>query len=145
MQKITTRTAEISDAEKIACLNARALGYEFGIEKTRDVLSEILGDAKNAVFIAEYCGEFAGYIHACTYVTTFSPLASNIMGIAVAENFRRKGIGRALLQAAEEWTRVIGGKSVRLCSGMERKEAHEFYASCGYARVKEQMQFRKTM
>lgn len=143
--EITVRRAEIGDAREISRLNVDGLGYEFGEEETRAVLARILGDGNSVILVAELDGEFAGYVHLCAYETTFSPPASNVMGLAVCTKFRRQGVGRALLRAAEDWARASGHETVRLCSGMERTEAHEFYAQCGYARVKEQLQFRKRL
>lgn len=33
----------------------------------------------------------------------------NIMGIAVSDHFKKKGIGRALLSAIEDWAQKDGG------------------------------------
>lgn len=50
----------------------------------------------------------------------------NILGLAVKKELRRCGVGRGLLNAAEEWAKERGIALVRLNSGKTRKEAHEF-------------------
>lgn len=40
----------------------------------------------------------------------------NIMGIAVSSNFRKMGIGKALLDSVEHWARDTGASGVRLVS-----------------------------
>lgn len=61
------------------------------------------------------------------------------MGIAVSADYRRMGIGRALLAKAEEWAIQTGAKGVRLVSGETRTGAHVFYRSCGYSDDKMQV------
>lgn len=70
---------------------------------------------------------------------------ANILGLAVAKNYRRQGIGGKLLTEAEKWAASMGLPMVRLNSGMTRKEAHTFYRNMGYDNEKEQMRFLKTL
>ena len=72
-------------------------------------------------------------------------MGKNILGIAVDPAFRHQGIGRALLNAVEEWGKQSGACAVRLVSGMERTGAHLFYQHCGYLRSKEQLNMKKSL
>ena len=67
----------------------------------------------------------------------------NILGIAVSSDYRRQGIGRALLSRAEDWGNEQGINIVRLNSGGSRKEAHNFYRAMGYNDEKMQVRFLK--
>ncbi len=67
----------------------------------------------------------------------------NIMGIAVSSSFRKKGAGRALLKAVEDWAQKDGAAGVRLASGAERTGALAFYRRCGYTGGKRQIRFQK--
>ncbi|MEQ2876371.1 GNAT family N-acetyltransferase [Enterococcus asini] len=71
------------------------------------------------------------------------PSYKNILALAVAKDYQHQGIGRTLLQGIEQWARTTGAAGVRLVSGEERIEVHEFYAACGYQRKKKQVNFRK--
>lgn len=67
----------------------------------------------------------------------------NILGLAVSADYRRKGIGKALLNHTEDWARKSGINYVRLNSGITRKEAHNFYRAMGYDNEKVQIRFMK--
>ena len=90
-------------------------------------------------------GQEVGYVHAQDYVVLYFDHMNNILGIAVAPAFRHQGIGRALLNAVEEWGKQSGACAVRLVSGMERTGAHLFYQHCGYLRSKEQLNMKKSL
>lgn len=141
--KITIRECALTDCESIYLLNKNDLGYDFPIEKTAKRLEMILGSNKDKIFVAEYGGKVIGYIHACDYDVIYGPSMKNILGLAVDSHYRKLGAGKALLTAAENWAKETGSAGVRLCSGAQRKGAHEFYKRCGYICSKEQLNFKK--
>ncbi|WP_267879771.1 GNAT family N-acetyltransferase [Pontibacillus marinus] len=49
-------------------------------------------------------------------------------------NYRRKGIGKILIEEVESWAEKQGAIAITLNSGnrSERAEAHQFYSSMGY-------------
>jgi GNAT superfamily N-acetyltransferase len=57
-----------------------------------------------------------------------------IQAFVVDANYRNQGVGKRLLQAAEEWARSIGIAGIGLNSGNreERIAAHKFYEKMGY-------------
>lgn len=67
------------------------------------------------------------------------------MGIAVSKQYKRQGVGKALLEAVEEWAKKTGASGVRLVSGETRSGAHAFYRYCGYEGEKRQINFKKTV
>ena len=67
----------------------------------------------------------------------------NIMGIAVADSYRKRGVGKALLEGIETWARESGAHGVRLVSGAARTQAHEFYNRCGYGGAGSRLILRK--
>lgn len=141
--KITIRECALKDCESIYLLNKNDLEYDFPIEKTAERLEMILGSNKDKVFVAEYDGKVIGYIHACDYDVIYGSSMKNILGLAVDSHYRKLGAGKALLTAAENWAKETGSAGVRLCSGAQRKGAHEFYKRCGYICSKEQLNFKK--
>ncbi len=140
---IHIREARIDDVNRIRELNKAALGYDYPIDKTRDRLKCILARPADRVYVAEYGGEVAGYVHACDYECLYCDPLKNIMAIAVDEKFRGRGIGRKLLSAIEVWAEMSGCAGVRLNSGFERTDAHEFYRRCGYMLRKDHKNFLK--
>lgn len=55
-----------------------------------------------------------------------------ITALATDASARRTGVGRALLQAAEEWARARGCYRLSLTSAEHRSDAHAFYPACGF-------------
>jgi GNAT superfamily N-acetyltransferase len=45
---------------------------------------------------------------------------------------RRRGVGKALVDASEKWAVAQGCKRILVTSGEERHEAHAFYEAMGY-------------
>ena len=137
------RPGRMEDAAVIQRLNAEELGYDYPVEAVEKCLESVLERDSERVFVAVSQGQVVGYVHACGYETLYAPAIKNILGIAVMAGCRRKGIGRALLEKVEVWAAETGAAGVRLVSGAEREDAHRFYAACGYACVKQQVNFKK--
>lgn len=57
-----------------------------------------------------------------------------IVAFVVNATYRRRGIGRRLIRAAEDWAKARGATAVLLNSGNrpEREAAHHFYQAMGY-------------
>lgn len=162
MQKIKIRHAAASDIPAMNELFQKDLGYA---ECTLEIVEKQfagLDNSREAVFIAEAEStdasggspdvtsddrlfRIAGVIHVEKYNVLYFPTMANILGIAVAADFRRQGIGSALLKRAEEWARENGAGSMRLNSGESRKKAHEFYRALGYIDDKKQLRFIKEL
>jgi len=140
---MTIRPAAITDHNAIYHLNKIGLGYDYPLEKTQQRLTEILQKPHVKFLVAEIDGAFAGYIHAADYDTTSSDPMVNVIALVVDDAFRGKGVGRALLTAAENWAREIGAVGVRLVSSEYRHGAHRFYENCGYTSQKMQKNFKK--
>lgn len=139
------RDAVIADAEALAKLNREEMGYDFPVERTQETLRALLASPRNKILVAENRGQVLGYVHLEDYDLLYAPHMKNVLGIAVAGKVRRQGVGKALLQAGEEWARQTGAAAVRLVSGETRKGAHAFYQSLGYTGNKLQRNFKKAL
>jgi len=140
---IQIRLAVESDFQRIYELNRDSLGYEYPIEKTRERLKYILTRNTDRIWVACVDDLVVGYIHGADYECTYSDTLKNIMAIAVDERYRRNGIGRRLLENLEDWAMESGCIGVRLVSGYNREQAHQFYSRCGYVFRKNQKNFIK--
>lgn len=139
------RIAVEADYEAIARISRDDLGYDCAPALVREKLRRALQSERERVFVAVCGGEVAGYIHAEDYDVLYFETMKNILGLAVAANHRRKGIGTKLLGAVEDWARETGVGQIRLNSGITRRGAHAFYRANGYTDEKEQKRFIKTL
>jgi len=139
------RDCRMEDAPAIQKLSAEAMGYDRPLPEVEATLGRLLERDGHRMFVAVKDGCTAGFVHACDYDVLYAPHMKNILGLAVAEESRKQGIGRALLQAVEVWAKQSGAACVRLVSGEERTDAHAFYTRCGYQAQKNQRNFKKQL
>ncbi len=140
---ICIREARISDSEFIWELNCQEMEYAYPLENTMERIKSILCSENDRIFVAVCDDIVVGYVHVCNYDLIFSPPLKNIMGIAVRQQYKRRGIGRSLLEKAEQWAIQEKAAGIRIISGSTRSEAHEFYRKCGYSGDKLQINLRK--
>ena len=138
------RKADCQDYRAIWRISREDLGYECCSELVAQRLSHLDGK-REVVFVAEINNNIIGYIHAETYNVLYYESMVNILGLAVASEYRKNGVGRALLSEAEIWAKGLNIKIIRLNSGATRKEAHAFYRAMGYDNQKEQIRFIKNL
>lgn len=141
---MTLRKADMRDAGAICRISRDDLGYDCTDEFVASRLAG-LDDRCEAVFVAEIDGVVAGYIHAQVYTLLYFEQMVNILGLAVSSDYRRRGVGGALLHCAEDWARQNGIRIMRLNSGGGRTEAHEFYRAMGYNDEKTQIRFLREL
>ena len=137
------RKATVHDAEAIHKLNCDEMGYDYPVLKTEEKLTSLLASTKDVVYVATVNDTVIGYIHANDYDLLYAPHMKNIMGIAVDSSYKRNGIGKALLHQVESWARQTGASGIRLVSGAERTDAHDFYRKYGYSGDKKQLNLKK--
>ncbi|MBB6099450.1 GNAT superfamily N-acetyltransferase [Deinobacterium chartae] len=141
---LTLRPATLEDADFVRSLLPRFV--EFGLPSGRDpgaflerieraLLSNLeQEDAFSAFWIAEQGGEPLGFLRVERQVEADqdAPMAY-ISDVAVSESAQGRGVGRALMAAAEAWGRENGCAQVALKVFATNTHARAFYASLGYA------------
>jgi len=137
------RVSVVEDFVAIHLLNSFGLGYDHPLEKTKKRLAYILSLPGTKFLVAEVDGIVVGYIHATDYDCSYSESLKSIISLAVDEEYRGQGIGRALVAAIEKWAYSTGASGVRLVTSNFRKDAHKFYESCGYTIRREQLNYIK--
>ncbi len=137
------RRAKISDSEDIYYINKTSLGYEYDLDKQRNNLKAVLNDKTQVVFVADIGNKVVGYIHLTSYDVIYTDTYKNCLGLAVDNVYKRMGIGSELLKQGEIWAKENGAVGIRLCSGIERENAHKFYLSQGYIENKLQKNLKK--
>jgi GNAT superfamily N-acetyltransferase len=141
---VTIRPARQSDAGAIATLT-KQLGYEVAPSEVAERLSRLLTRDDQQFSIAVLDDQPVGWIHMVVTEYVESGAFVVIGGLVVDRKHRKRGIGRLLLAHAENWALGRGCSIVRLWSSAARTEAHAFYQHVGYANIKTQYSFVKSL
>ena len=139
------RPAQPCDCDAMADL-ARQLGYECTGEEVRKRLSDMHDGNHYTVFVAELVGgKIAGWIGAHVFRSVETATCAEISGLVVDEGLRSNGIGKMLIDAAEQWARRVPCQAISVRSNVKRDRAHRFYTNNGYEHVKTQKEFSKNL
>src|SRR5580704_17159545 len=127
---ITIRRAEPQDCEAVLCL-ASAFATSFAVERSafESSFPILLQEPNSFLVVALDDTKIVGYVLGFDHFTFFANgRVSWVEEIMVAENIRRSGIGRRLVEAFEQWARRRESKLVALAT----RRAEPFYSSIGY-------------
>ncbi|HHH83670.1 MAG TPA: GNAT family N-acetyltransferase [Chloroflexi bacterium] len=145
MDKIRIRAAKPEDGPALAPLSAQ-LGYPDPAEAIAGRLRGILRRWDHAVFVAEdESGRLLGWIHIFIRPLLILVPHAEVGGLVVDEQCRGEGVGQALLKAAESWARSLRLEQVLIRSRESRVQAHAFYETQGYTRLKISHTFMKSL
>lgn len=119
------------------------LGYPGTAESIGANLRGILGDAERALLLAEENGAVIAFADVSTCRRLVHAPIAELDSLAVMDTARGRGVGKAVLAAAEAWARGRGLRGVALSSRVTRNDAHRFYEREGYKRIKDAAIFEK--
>jgi GNAT superfamily N-acetyltransferase len=136
------RVARRSDVSALAALSGE-LGYPVEVAEMSRRFNAVADRADQAIFVAELDGAVAGWIHIAERRLLEASRQAEIMGLVVQATARGRGLGRALVRAAERWAFMRGLDTVVVRSNIVRPESHPFYVTLGYTRTKTQHVYRK--
>lgn len=142
-EKYIIRKVRLDDADDIYYINKTSLGYDYDSDKQKMKIQNVIKDDSQVIFVAEIGNKAVGYIHLVNYDVIYADNYKNCLGLAVDNDYKRMGIGSALLNQGEKWARENGAVGIRLCSGIERENAHKFYFANGYKENKIQKNLKK--
>lgn len=127
------RQADKGDINSLIVL-MNTLGYNTTAEEMSKRFTNILLQPNYHTLVACYNGVVRGMIGASHhYFYEQNGTYVRIVALVTLPDYRKMGIGQALLQAVESWAKKIGATSILLNCGNreERKTAHEFYCKRG--------------
>jgi ribosomal-protein-alanine N-acetyltransferase len=140
---VVVREADPADAAALVDL-ASAVGAEpegwlisdatwRSVGEERRYLRAIRRHPDAAVLVAELEGELVGRLSLSRDPHPASRHVADL-GLMVAASHRRRGVGRALLQAAEGWARAAGVRKLELHVFPYNAAALALYEACGFER-----------
>ena len=138
------RRAQTADAAAMARL-AGELGYLMSPAEMTRRLAVLLSDERHYVVVASSGGRLLGWMHVEHRFSLEGGDRSELMGLVVDAAARRHGIGRELVNVAEDWTLARGLSSLTVRSNVARDLSHPFYESLGYVRSKTQHVYTRTV
>ena len=142
---VEVRQMRADDTASVAALTTQ-LGYPATEDATRRRFDLIKDRWDARLFVAQHAGNpIVGWIHVqATYLLECDARAE-IWGLVVSAQARGIGVGRRLVEAAEEWALMRGLDVIVLRSNNLRTEAQGFYEHLGYTVTKTQNAFRKNL
>ena len=138
------RAATLGDVPALVRLNEQ-LGYPTNEPDLRERLAPILESAEDEVLVAAEGSEPIGWIHVAVERGLEDSHVAGLRGLVVDEAHRSGGVGKDLLEAAEQWARESGCRTMTVRSRITRERAHRFYEREGYRRVKTSHVFGKAL
>ena len=140
---ISIRHAEPRDAAELVDLARIVAGEQEGwlitdgnwrtSSEERRYLRAIRRSPHAAVFVAEVPDRIAGRLSIARDPHPASAHVADV-GVMVAREHRRRGVGRALMRAAEEWARSVGISKIELHVFPYNTAAIALYETLGYQR-----------
>lgn len=139
------RAATPADAETLSGLSDQ-LGYAADATAIARRLADIAAHGSDLVLVAvDPDGTVCGFAQAQVRRLLIADPFVELVGLVVAERARGAGVGTALLAAVEAWAGEHGCAGMRVRSNVVRGRAHRFYLRKGYAELKRQAVFVKTL
>ena len=131
---VTVRAAEAADAEALAELMIQ-LGYETRASEMQMRMEAILANKNYATLVAVSKGKVCGMIGTFTcYTYEHNSPSGRILALVVSDKMRGRGVGHALIAAAEKDLAQKNISRVAVNTRFERDEAHQFYEKVGYTK-----------
>jgi GNAT superfamily N-acetyltransferase len=131
---VAVRRVESADAAALSDLITQ-LGYPTRPSEMEMRMEVISADKNYATFVAVSDGKVCGMIGTSTrYSYEYNNPGAVIMVLVVSDKMRGRGVGNALIAAAEADLAQRNIRRVAVYSRFERTDAHEFYEKNGYVK-----------
>lgn len=113
--------------------------------RSREYLEQVMSSEHSTFLVVEFERRLVGLVNVAVYeapkVPVFQPRVNGVVSdLIVTGSFRRRGIGRLLLEEAEVWVRRRGATSIELVVYEFNDGARRFYESLGYATLSRSME-----
>ena len=143
---LTIRPAERADAPYVVALALQMGGHDRDAlnPEAQTQLCTCFGRADVRALVGEIAGRVVGYVEIHARLSLFrGGREAWVAALAVDPAYRRCGIGRALLEAADGAACLMGCDALALESSEWRTEAHAFYRSLGFSEQAPAVRFQR--
>jgi GNAT superfamily N-acetyltransferase len=143
--RMIVRTAQRGDAGAVAALSAQ-LGYDEAVDEIRRRIEDIRAQGNGEIYVAVVPPDIVvGWVQVFGLLLVELPPLAEVGGLVVDSRYRRIGVGRSLMEAAEQWARQNGLATLRLRSNLQRDDAQAFYRRLGYGEIAASTLFSKVL
>ena len=126
------RAAAEGDASALGRLLGQ-LGYPADARDVPRRLTRFAERGAAVAFVAEVDGSVVGVATAHLFASIHAEHdVAWLTTLVVAQDARHRGVGRALVAAAEEWARTHKCQRLSVTTALHRDDAHAFYDQLGY-------------
>ena len=126
------RNVKVDDAAQVTPL-LEELGYEWRTEQVAQRIAAFLANGERGLVAEDADGKLLGLLTLhITHVLHRGGPVGRLTTMVVSESARGKGVGRALVDAGEEYLRESGCVMIEVTSNKSRTGAHAFYKALGY-------------
>lgn len=134
---VTLRDVQVNDAGPLSVLWEELLRPGDRLVHVADmeaIIARVLENPFERIVVAEYDGAFAGAVLLRSATLTHLNLEPTVQAMSphVLPEFRRHGIGRALINAAVTWAEELGIGYVASASLSNSREANRFMARLAF-------------
>lgn len=143
MHDIKIRAVQEKDAGRLADLMGQ-LGYPSSTEAMLKRIQLYLTNPSYFSYVAEKENNVIGSISVIIADYFHRPgRFARIVSMIVDENYRKQGVGKKIIEAAEKAIKKLDCDFIELTSGQHREEmgSHDFYFSLGYVDAKEKKKY----
>jgi GNAT superfamily N-acetyltransferase len=136
-ENIIIRRARLYDLHRLTEMLKQLFAIEkdlkTGVEKYEAGLTELICGDTGAVFVAEIDGKTAGMATAQAVISTSAGgLSLLVEDVFVLEGYRKKGVGKGLLEVIKMWGAKKGALRMQLVADRKNRGAVEFYKKLGW-------------
>ena len=138
------QTAHQADAGEISKL-CQQFGYAIDQKHVADCIQRFSSDPSQLVLVAKIEGQVIAWLHVFIAQRIESLQFAEIGGMVVATQFRKRGIGSALIEQASAWAQNQGVMKLRVRCADQREDAHKFYQAQSMTKSKTQYVYDKQL
>jgi len=155
MKQFTVREATIQDIESIYSVFSEAdllhrTAHPEIFRKAKSptpilaYMKDSILDPTMVIFLAERAGEILGTVQCRIQTSPDIPILVKrkfavVENIAIADDHKRTGIGKALMKRTEQWAKAMGAQTIELTVWSFNQAAEDFYKELDFQQMHQRL------